>query len=656
MPESKNKKKANSKKPAKPAAKPIAVKAVAKPSGKALAKPVAAKPVSKPAVVNTKVAPAKAAPSKVAPTKAAAVATSKPVAAKPVIDQKTLAKIAPKPIPFGKDKAVSVPIVPKDVNAKVQILVGLSKKNGYVTVQNINEVIPDSATDAELIESIMNILDNLEIKLLDEEEVEMYQKKIDESEEEAARTVPADAPYDPFNVYLKQMGHKPLLTREQEVEISKRIEDTELRAQEFLFSCWLTLPYQLDLAQKVFKKEERFDKVVIDKKVESRDTYYKNLPKAIDECIKLEERLEKAWKKYSEEKDEGKKAKAREAYRKIELTSKEGCKDILRKFFFKMKLFEDWLELPELKADLEDCRILANPAPIMRGPVRAKLARRPEVSSTRAQEIERRWRMSPSELLHCVRSVRKHLDEAQKAKTEMVEHNLRLVISIAKKYQNRGLLFTDLIQEGNMGLVKAVEKFEYRRGYKFSTYATWWIRQAITRSIADQARTIRIPVHMIETINKMNRISRQILQETGLEPDPATLAEKMEMPEDKIRKILKISKEPISMETPIGDDDDSHLGDFIEDNTTLAPVDAAVYASLRDATSEVLESLTPREAKVLRMRFGIEMNTDHTLEEVGKQFDVTRERIRQIEAKALRKLRHPTRSERLRSFLETGQD
>lgn len=274
---------------------------------------------------------------------------------------------------------------------------------------------------------------------------------------------------------------------------------------------------------------------------------------------------------------------------------------------------------------------------------------------TKLSSFEEEYGLSISEIKDINRKMSIGEAKARRAKKEMVEANLRLVISIAKKYTNRGLQFLDLIQEGNIGLMKAVDKFEYRRGYKFSTYATWWIRQAITRSIADQARTIRIPVHMIETINKLNRISRQILQETGREATPEELAEKMELSEDKIRKVLKIAKEPISMETPVGDDDDSHLGDFIEDNNIESPVDSSIAEGLREATLEILETLTPREAKVLRMRFGIEMNTDHTLEEVGKQFDVTRERIRQIEAKALRKLRHPSRSEKLRSFLE-GDD
>ncbi len=637
MPENKNSKKTATKpsKAIKASPKPVAKVAPTKIVAKAPVKAVPAKkPVTASKPVTTKIA--------------ASIKAPVPVSKAPI-------KAAAKPaIIIGKP--ITSPTVSKDINEKVQILVSLSKTNGYVTVQNINEVIPGSATDPELIENIMNILDNLDIKLLDDDEVETYRKKIDESEEEAARTVPADAPYDPFNVYLKQMGHKPLLTREQEVEISKRIEDTELRAQEFLFSCWLTLPYQLDLALKVLRKEERFDKVVIDKKVESRDAYYKMLPKATDECSKLQDKLDKSWQKYLAETDAAKKVKIRESYKKLELTSKEGCKDILRKFCFKMKLFEEWLELPELKADLEDCRQLSEPAPVMRGHVRAKLARKPEVSSSRAREIEHRWRLNPPELLQLVRSVRKHLDEAQQAKTEMVEHNLRLVISIAKKYQNRGLLFTDLIQEGNMGLVKAVEKFEYRRGYKFSTYATWWIRQAITRSIADQARTIRIPVHMIETLNKVMQVQKQLTQELGHEPTAEEVANEMNMAIDRVQQIMKMAQQPISLQSPVGDGEDTSLGDFIEDKSAENPSDTASTRLLREKIDFVLRSLAEREKEVLILRFGLLDGVQRTLEEVGRHFKVTRERIRQIEAKALRKMRHPTRMRQLQGMFEGELD
>ena len=642
MPDKKNKKTtdkpAKASKQAKPAVKAAApAKGVkAAPAAKTPGKAVVAKPAAK-ATTPAKAAPAgkAVAPAKVAP------------AAKAVAPVKAVAKAAP-------IKAV-VPVRP-DINEKVQQLVSLSKKNGYVTVQNINEVIPDSATDPELIENIMNILDNLDIKLLDEDEVETYRKKVEDSEEEAARTVPADAPYDPFNVYLKQMGHKPLLTREQEVEISKRIEDAELRAQEFLFSCWLTLPYQLDLALKVLRKEERFDKVVIDKKVESRDAYYKMLPKATEECTKLKAKLDKAWQKYLDETDAPKKAKAREAYRKIELTAKEGCKDILRKFCFKMKLFEEWLELADIKGDIDDSRNLVEPTMVARGPVRAKKAVKPEISATRTREIELRWRLTPAELLHLSRNVRKHLDEAQRAKTEMVEHNLRLVISIAKKYQNRGLLFTDLIQEGNMGLVKAVEKFEYRRGYKFSTYATWWIRQAITRSIADQARTIRIPVHMIETLNKVMQVQKQLTQELGHEPTAEEVANEMNMAIDRVQQIMKMAQQPISLQSPVGDGEDTSLGDFIEDKSAENPSDTASTRLLREKIDFVLRSLAEREKEVLILRFGLLDGVQRTLEEVGRHFKVTRERIRQIEAKALRKMRHPTRMRQLQGMFEGELD
>jgi RNA polymerase primary sigma factor len=506
------------------------------------------------------------------------------------------------------------------------------------------------------------------------------------------------------------MGSVELLTREGEIEIAKRIEEGLRHMIQAISACPTTVQEILDLADKVEKEELRIDEVVdglIDPN--AKDDFD---PRKAEAAEDDEETIEE--EEIESEEDEGaaqsatllqlrndaleKFARMRRLYEKMKKALEtKGSKD---KEYLRAR---DQIT-NELMAIRFTARTVERLCDSVRGLVeeirrherqihdicveKAQMPRQHFIKVFAGTEGSRRWlageinsgntwsqplvRLEPAVLerlgkiqgvsqkigisIKELKEINKQMStgeaKARRAKREMTEANLRLVISIAKKYTNRGLQFLDLIQEGNIGLMKAVDKFEYRRGYKFSTYATWWIRQAITRSIADQARTIRIPVHMIETINKMNRISRQILQETGQEPDPATLAIKMEMPEDKIRKILKISKEPISMETPIGDDDDSHLGDFIEDQSTLAPNDAAMFSSLRDVTKEVLDTLTPREAKVLRMRFGIEMNTDHTLEEVGKQFDVTRERIRQIEAKALRKLRHPSRSERLKSFLD----
>jgi RNA polymerase primary sigma factor len=512
---------------------------------------------------------------------------------------------------------------------------------------------------------------------------------------------------DPVRMYMREMGSVELLTREGEIEIAKRIEDGLKHMIQAISACPTTISEILDLAGRVQRDEMRIDELV-DGLVD---------PNAKDEPIQeLADDVEPEEEEEGEGEDEnaalsasllqlkedalGRYAKINRLYEKMKKAlaehghrSKEYIRvrdqigNELMNIRFTARIIERLCD--SLRGMVEEVR--SHEREIMNLCVNKGGMLRPHfIKEFPGSETNMRWvkneiaagkpwsnqlaRFEPNILeqqqkllaiqkrigipLKDLKEINKQMStgeaKARRAKREMTEANLRLVISIAKKYTNRGLQFLDLIQEGNIGLMKAVDKFEYRRGYKFSTYATWWIRQAITRSIADQARTIRIPVHMIETINKMNRISRQILQETGSEPDPATLALKMEMPEDKIRKILKISKEPISMETPIGDDDDSHLGDFIEDQATLAPNDAAMYASLREVTKDVLDSLTPREAKVLRMRFGIEMNTDHTLEEVGKQFDVTRERIRQIEAKALRKLRHPSRSERLKSFLDNS--
>ncbi len=536
-------------------------------------------------------------------------------------------------------------------------------------------------------------------------------EEVEEQAEQALSTVDSEfgRTTDPVRMYMREMGSVELLTREGEIEIAKRIEEGLKHMIQAISACPTTIADILEMAAKVESEEMRIDELV-DGLIDPNAVEEAPAEEiAVDEDEEEDESEEDeggggaasasllqlktdALERFKTikgihakmQKALGSKGSQDKAYLKllgqlsdelmnIRFTSRsiEKLCDSVREMVEQVRRCErkiqqicvDRVKMPrphfiqvfpgnEINLDWVDAEIAAAPKTYVAILTRSA----PDIKEEQKKllALQDRIGISLKELKDINKQMSTGEAKARRAKREMTEANLRLVISIAKKYTNRGLQFLDLIQEGNIGLMKAVDKFEYRRGYKFSTYATWWIRQAITRSIADQARTIRIPVHMIETINKMNRISRQILQETGAEPDPATLAKKMDMPEDKIRKIMKISKEPISMETPIGDDDDSHLGDFIEDQATLAPADAAMYSSLRGVTKEILDGLTTREAKVLRMRFGIEMNTDHTLEEVGKQFDVTRERIRQIEAKALRKLRHPSRSDKLRSFLDQG--
>ncbi len=589
-------------------------------------------------------------------------------------------------------------------------LIAKGKMQGYLTYSEVNDHLPGDVVDPEQMEEIVCMINDMGIEVHeDRPDTDMIAETAvvtEDDEEEAAEVAAAlvssvdtelGRTTDPVRMYMREMGTVELLTREGELKIAKRIEEGINLAAKELVRFPGAMNHFISAFESVERGEMRLSELISDFYDPNADDAPVEAPAAedddaddtVDEAADtgpdpelVKEKLGVFSKRFkaattSHNKNGAQHEKTQKAFDQLAETFMEFKKtpiffkeltDILRSTvervheeeriirdlcilrcripraefiatFVGNETNEAWLK-PLLESDKPYAKLLPDHAEAIRA------------AQQRLAEIEKESLISVKDIKEINRRVSIGEIQARAAKKEMIEANLRLVISIAKKYTNRGLQFLDLIQEGNIGLMKAVDKFEYRRGYKFSTYATWWIRQAITRSIADQARTIRIPVHMIETINKLNRISRQMLQEMGREPTPDELAVRMEMPEDKVRKVLKIAKEPISMETPIGDDEDSHLGDFIEDSRVMSPVEHATVASLRESTQQILASLTAREAKVLRMRFGIDMNTDHTLEEVGKQFDVTRERIRQIEAKALRKLRHPSRSEQLKSFLD----
>ena len=560
------------------------------------------------------------------------------------------AVIAKIPATPGAEGAPGADIPPGGINDKIRHLIRLSKEQGYLTFDDINEALPESVENQEEIDNVLSILQNLEIEILEPDQVDDYKQRMEEAEEEESRSSQHDILDDPVRMYLKQMGQVPLLTREQEVEISKRIENAELKAQTALFEAAAVGAYIGTLGAKLLNREERFDRIVIDKKIDSREAYFKGLPKLVENTQKSEKAVAESWAEYLKARTEAEKKKVLTKHKKRENV----LRSFFGKFFFKLKVYEEYLE--QMRPILEEIETLHAQLDRAKHPKTKKdAALDTRAINHRLKQIEAGQRITPTALLAVVAQTRVHVREAHQAKTEMVEANLRLVISIAKKYTNRGLSFLDLIQEGNMGLMKAVEKFEYRRGYKFSTYATWWIRQAITRSIADQARTIRIPVHMIETLNKVMQVQKQLLQEFGHEPTPDEVADEMNLPVERVQQIMKMAQQPISLQSPVGDGDDTSFGDFIEDKSAENPYDMTAFSLLREKIIDVLDSLTERERRVLSLRFGLVDGYSRTLEEVGKQFKVTRERIRQIEAKALRKMRHPTRIRQLHGFFDAEQ-
>ena len=599
--------------------------------------------------------------------------------------------------PASKPAAKS-PMSSKESERKKRELITIGRAKGFLTYDEVNDHMPENIVSSDQIDDWLSTLGGEGIEIVDSaSQVRVTEKAVGPDAEETRPTPePARASEpeeeeeddgysktnDPVRMYLRKMGSVSLLTREGEVEIAKRIEDGERRVLQVVLNSSVAIEEILDLGDKLRKQKIRVKEVVKDADEDDAEFdeawHVERVCKIIEKVRRLHKDLEKAEEKSS----------ARglsESARRKQRTQVAGVKDELFEALQEMRLNKKQIDriVARLKGlvsriesahrEIADCEQRAGlpqrefrrtlreirSSPLRQRAVAKKLGLRPEeiedlakVIDNAKKKVEEEAAMTEEGLRVTVQEIEDGEHQAEQAKAELVEANLRLVVSIAKKYTNRGLQFLDLIQEGNIGLMKAVDKFEYKRGYKFSTYATWWIRQAITRAIADQARTIRIPVHMIETINKLIRTSRYLVQELGREATPEEIAEKMELPLDKVRKVLKIAKEPISLETPIGEEEDSHLGDFIEDKSIISPSDAVISMNLADQTRKVLATLTPREEKVLRMRFGIGEKSDHTLEEVGQDFEVTRERIRQIEAKALRKLRHPSRSKRLKSFME----